>query len=229
MSTDHAEAPSAGTRTRLHWVIATATLAALALSAWFAIALSRAMPPPAFDAGPAASVLRVPRALPGFALTDHEGQRFDEARLEGQWSFLFFGYTYCPDVCPITLGNLRDVRELLASSGDARALDGVQFVFVSVDPERDTPERLGEFVPYFHRNFIGATGNEDELERLTGALGIHRAKAEGGTERDYLIDHSTAVMLIDPQRRLHAVFSRPHDPDAIADAFLKIRRRGGRG
>ena len=229
MSTDPAEAPSAGSRTRLRWVIATVALAALVLAAWFAIALSRAVPPPAFDAGPAASVLRVPRPLPSFALTDHEGQRFDESRLEDHWSFLFFGYTFCPDVCPITLGNFRDVRELLEERGDAHALDGVQFVFVSVDPERDTPERLGEFVPYFHRDFIGATGDEDELERLTGALGIHHAKAEGRTERDYLVDHSTAVMLIDPQRRLHAVFSRPHDPDAVADAFLKIRRYGERG
>jgi protein SCO1/2 len=229
MSTDRAEAPRAGARTRLSWVIAAIILAALALSAWFAIALSRAVPPPAFDAGPAASVLRVPRPLPRFTLTDHEGRRFDEARLEGHWSFLFFGYTYCPDVCPITLSNLRDVRELLAESGDPHALDGIQFVFVSVDPERDTPERLGEFVRYFHRDFIGVTGDEAELERLTGALGIYHRKAERRTGRDYLVDHSTAVMLVDPQRRLHAVFSRPHDPGAIADAFLKIRRHGERG
>jgi protein SCO1/2 len=210
-------------------VIAAATLAALALTAWFAIALSRAVPPPAFDAGPAATVLPVPRPLPAFALTDHDGARFDETRLDGHWSFLFFGYTYCPDVCPITLGSFRDVRELLEERGDAHDLDGVQFVFISVDPERDMPERLGEFVRYFHRDFIGATGENDELERLTGALGIYHAKAEGGTERDYLIDHSTAVMLVDPQRQLRAVFSKPHDPDAVANAFLKIRRHGERG
>lgn len=229
MSTDPAEAPGAGSGTEIRWVIAGVAVSALVLAAWFAIALSRAAPPRAFDAGPAASVLSVPRPLPSFALTDQDGRPFDTSRLEGRWSFLFFGYTFCPDVCPITLGVFRDVRELLEESGDAHALDGVQFVFVSVDPERDTPERLAEFVPYFHPDFIGVTGAEDELERLTSALGIHHAKAEGGTERDYLVDHSTAVMLIDPERRLHAVFSRPHDPDAIAAAFLKIRRREERG
>jgi protein SCO1/2 len=229
VSTNHAGAAGARSRTEFRWLIAGLVAAALVLAAWFAIALSRAAPPPAFDAGPAASVLSVPRLLPSFALTDHEGQPFDESRLEGHWSFLYFGYTFCPDVCPITLVNLRDVRELLEARGGAHALDGVQFVFVSVDPERDTPERLAEFVPYFHADFIGVTGAANELERLTAALGIHHAKAEGGSERDYLVDHSTAVMLIDPQRRLHAVFSRPHDPDAIAAAFLKIRRHGERG
>lgn len=229
MSPDPTGAPNADSRAQLRWAIAGFAAAALVLAAWFAIALSRAVPPPALDAGPAASVLRVPRPLPSFSLTDHEGQPFDGSRLEGHWSFLFFGYTFCPDVCPITLGNLRDVRELLEERGGAPALDGVQFIFVSVDPDRDTPERLAEFVPYFHRDFIGVTGDADELERLTGALGIHRAKAEERTERDYLVDHSTAVMLIDPQRRLHAVFSRPHDPEAIATAFLKVRRYGGRG
>jgi protein SCO1/2 len=228
MSTDPAEAPSGDSRAPLRWAIAAVVLTGLALAVWFAIALWRAVPPPAFDAGPAASVLRVPRPLPDFALTDHEGQRFDASRLDDHWSFLFFGYTFCPDVCPITLGILRDVRELLETRGGAGALADVQFIFVSVDPERDTPERLGEFVPYFHPDFIGVTGDPAELERLTGALGIHYAKAEGRTERDYLVDHSTAVMLIDPQRRLHAVFSRPHDADAIADAFLEIRRHGER-
>jgi protein SCO1/2 len=228
MSTKIAEAPKAGAGARVHWLVPVTALAALALTAWFIVSLVRAVPPPPLDAGPAASVLRVPLPLPAFALRDHEGRPFDETRLEGRWSFLFFGFTFCPEVCPMTLGNFRDVRARLAA-GDARDLADVQFVFVSVDPERDTIERLGQFVPYFHSDFIGATGNADALEPLTKALGIYYAKAEGGGEQDYLIDHTTSVMLVDPQRRLHAIFGPPHDPDAVADAFRKIRRHGERG
>ena len=101
--------------------------------------------------------------------------------------------------------------------------DSGQFVFVSVDPERDSVDRLRNFVPYFHTDFIGATGSDDQLEILTEALGIHHHKVEGGSERDYLVDHTTSVLLIDPDRRLHAIFPIPHDPGAIAEAFRRIR------
>jgi protein SCO1/2 len=229
MATHYSEAPRRGAGNQIRWVIAALTLTALALTAWFAIALARAVPPPALDAGPAASVLRVPLPLPTFALTDHEGQRFDESRLAGHWSFLFFGYASCPDVCPVTLGNFRAVHDLVATGADSRELADVQFVFVSVDPERDTPERLGKFIPYFHPDFIGATGEPEELEPLTGALGIYHARAEGNSELDYLVDHTTSVMLIGPQGQLRAIFPAPHDPGAVAEAFQKIRRYGERG
>ena len=229
MSTDRAEAPSTAAGGRVRWVLPAVTLTALGLTLWFGVALWRAVPPPSLDVGPAASVLRVPLPLPAFRLTDHAGQRFDESRLEGHWSFLFFGFSFCPEVCPITLGSFREVRGRLADADAGRDLADVQFIFVSVDPARDTPERLGEFIPYFHPDFIGVTGEPDALEPLTRALGIYSAKAEGGSERDYLIDHTTSVMLIDPQRRLHAIFGTPHDPSAIAEAFSKIRRHGERG
>jgi protein SCO1/2 len=222
MSMEISEAP----RVRPRWVIPALALTAMAIATWFAFAIVRAVPPSAFDAGPAASVLRVPLPLPAFALTDHEGRRFDGSRLDGHWSFLMFGYTSCPDVCPMTLVNFRDAREIVAKADDDGGLANTQFVFVSVDPERDTPERLARFVPYFHSDFIGATGDPDDLGVLTGALGIYHAKAEGGGETEYLVDHTTSAMLIDPQRQLRAIFPAPHEPGAVAEAFLKIRRHG---
>ena len=198
----------------------------VAVTAGFALALWRAVPPPALEIGDTGTVLRAPLPVSDFALTDHEERPFDGARLEDHWSFLFFGYISCPAICPMTLGNFSDVRKLISGAPGADAGTPVQFVFVSVDPERDSPERLGTFVPYFHEEFIGVTGSPEALQPLTEVLGIYHAKVAGENERDYLVDHTTSVMLIDPKRRLHAIFPAPHDPGAVAAAFEKIRKHG---
>jgi protein SCO1/2 len=183
-----------------------------------------AVPPAAPSVGEAATVLRVPLEIPEFSLTDHRSATFDMNRLSGRWSFLFFGYTFCPSICPNTLGTLRTVSELLATSAAGSA--DVQFVFVSVDPDRDTTERLAAFVPYFHPDFIGVTGSQEELENLTKALGIYHARSDETPvdARDYLVDHTSAVLLIDPRAQLHAVYSHPDEPEAIARSFEEIRR-----
>jgi len=107
-------------------------------------------------------------------------------------------------------------------------MDDVQFVFISVDPERDTRERLAQYVPYFHDEFIGASGRAGEIEALTDALGIYYARSDedSGDPRNYLVDHSSAVLLVDPVARLLAVFSHPDDPEAMARAFEKIQTLG---
>ena len=150
-------------------------------AAWFAIALSRAVPPPAFDAGPAASVLRVPRALP--SLRPH-GSAKGSASTRPGWkaigAFFFFGYTYCPDVCPITLGNLRDVRELLAKNAATRTLSMASSSSSSRSTRSATRRSASaNSSPTSTATSSGQPDDEEELERLTGALGIHRAKAEG--------------------------------------------------
>lgn len=156
-----------------------------------------------------------------FQLVDHNSQPFDNSRLEGQWTFLFFGYTFCPDVCPTTLATMANIEAKLA---EAVPQTPVQNLFVSVDPARDTPARLAQYVPYFSSEFIGATANEQELTKLTRDLGIlyraHEGEAGAG---NYLVDHSSAVLLINPQGRLQAVFSVPHEPQAMAQDFLQIR------
>jgi protein SCO1/2 len=212
------------TPTRTPWLVGAILVTILAVTVWFAITLVRAIPPAALDVGDTATVLRVPLPIDDFTLVDHEGQSFDRSRLEDRWSFLYFGYTSCPAVCPMALGNFSDVQKLVTGAPDSDDYD-VQFVFVSVDPERDTTERLRAFVPYFHPDFVGATGSAAQLEALTGVLGIYHAKVAGGSELDYLVDHTTSVMLIDPEGQLLAIFPAPHDPGAVAEAFRKIRQR----
>ena len=220
MSHEHAESAAAGPPAGVRWGVPLLVLPVVAAATWFGVALLRAVPPPALEAGPNVTVLRAPLPLPDFALADHRGQLFDAARFGGHWSFVFFGYTFCPDVCPLTLTTFRTVSERLDDVPE------LQYLFVSVDPERDTTERLAEYVPYFHPDFIGATGPPEEIASLTGAIGVYHQKAKGSTGPDYLMDHSISVMLIDPERRLAAIFSKPDDPDAIAEAFRKIRAHG---
>jgi len=160
----------------------------------------------------------VARQLPPFELVDHNNQVFNEDALRGRWSFLFFGYTHCPDVCPTTLSVLNSVAHRLQ---DLEA--DIRFVFVSVDPERDTPEVLARYVGYFNGDFIGVTGTEQQIAQFTRELGIMhmRVAAEENTS-DYLVDHSASVLLIDPDGRYHAVFSPPLAAGKISDDFRKI-------
>ena len=165
-----------------------------------------------------ATVLNQPRDVQPFTLVDHTGKTFDNRALLGRWSFIFFGYTHCPDVCPTTLSVLNSV---------ARKLEGrknqVQFVFISIDPERDTPEKLGQFVSYFNGTFIGATGTDDAINALTRQLGVIYARVEENSGTDnYLMDHSASVLLFDPAGRFHAVFTPPLDATHIADDFKVI-------
>jgi protein SCO1/2 len=157
----------------------------------------------------------VSRDVPPFELLDHNNRVFDNAALEQRWSFVFFGYTYCPDVCPTTLSVLNSIAQRLQ---DVDA--DIRFVMVTVDPERDTPERLAEFVTYFNGDFLGVTGSDQALEQLTRPLGIlyQRVQPEAGSE-SYLVDHTAAVFLFDPDGRYHAVFSPPLSAEKIAGDF----------
>jgi len=221
-----AGAPNGGPALGWWPIVLVATTLAVSLTA-FAVVLQRSAPSRpsglGHDLGDAVTVLPVPLEIPLFALTDHTGARFDESRLSDRWSFLFFGYTSCPDVCPITLGALRDMHGLLGES----ELSDVQVVFVSVDPERDSLDRLGRYVPHFDPAFLGATGEEEQIDRLAVAIGVYHARADEGSESGYLVDHTSAVFLVDPSSQLRAVFPAPHEPGAMTDAFRRIRAMPG--
>lgn len=208
------------------WILLAIALLSLALGMWLARqqAARPAAAPLSADLDLAATVLPTPKPLPPFTLTDHHGQPFTLDRLAGKWTFLFFGYTYCPDVCPTTLAVLDAVDARLAEQPRYRA--NTQMVFVSVDPERDSPERLARYMPYFNESFIGVTGSPEQIKALADPLGVlyMRSPIPGSTPNTYWIDHSTAILLVDPQARLHALFSAPHDPDGIAKAFATLRR-----
>lgn len=156
-----------------------------------------------------------------FRLVTQSDQPFDNSGFNGKWSFVFFGFTHCPDLCPTTLAAFKDVRSALAKRREGVA--DVQFILVSVDPKRDTPTRLKEFLARFHSDFIGLTGDGADLARLSRSVGAMYAKATGSGADHYLMDHSSAVLLINPEGRLHAIFAAPHVPSKMVQAFTKIR------
>ena len=160
----------------------------------------------------------VSREVQPFELIDHNHAVFNNAALQQRWSFLFFGYTYCPDVCPTTLSELNSIAQRLQDVDE-----DIRFVMVTVDPQRDTPERLAEYVTYFNGDFLGVTGSDQELEQLTRQLGIlyNRVESENGSE-NYLVDHTAAVFLFDPDGRYHAVFTPPLSAENIAGDFRKM-------
>lgn len=172
-----------------------------------------------------ALVYPAPRALPPFTLTAGDGSTFDASRLRGHFTFVLFGYTNCPDVCPTTLIELKRVRELLA---DLPARERPAVVLVSVDPKRDTPERLSAYVTHFDPTFVGLTGAQAQIGTLAQAVGV---AIERGEERDgsYSVDHTAALFLIDPGARVAAVFPTPHAAATIAGDYRAIASRAAGG
>lgn len=167
-----------------------------------------------------ATLMRLPepRVLADFDLLDQDGRTFGLERLRGQWSLLFFGFTYCPDVCPSALFDLQQVHDVLSEAGSEH-----QVVFVSVDPERDTPERLAEYVRYFDPDFVGVTGTEAQLSALALQIGVaYRVAPHEPGALDYTVDHSASVLLTDPEGRLHGVFPAPHNPELMAADVLAL-------
>jgi protein SCO1 len=171
----------------------------------------------------AATVLPQPRALPAFALIDHRGQPFGPAQLQGHWSLLFFGFTRCPDICPNTLGLLQAVSAALRQE-DHPAADGLQVVFVSVDPRHDTPAALKSYVEYFDPAFLGVTGPEPELQKLTGGLYMPYTYVPVGQAGDYTVEHSGALVLLNPQAQAVAYFSPPLRAASIVDDLRRLLR-----
>ncbi len=186
------------------------------LSAVAGISLWKVMQGPPQPSNAALMLLPEPRVIADFALVDDEGAPFSLDNLRGQWSLIFFGYTHCPDVCPSTLYDLKLVHEKLEQlDGDGES--GHQVLFVSVDPERDTPEQLKKYVDYFHPDFIGVTGPQEQLAPLTMQLGIaYRIEEHEAGATQYNVDHSVSILLMDPQGQLHGVFPAPHDADKMA-------------
>jgi protein SCO1/2 len=160
------------------------------------------------------------RALPEFELLDHNNQLLTRSSLEGKWSLMFFGYTHCPDICPASLQTMSD---MLAAIDDPDVLDAVQVYFVSVDPERDRAEILAAYVTYFNASFIGATAALEKLTPLTRSLGIaHDIRNKSEASTDYDVDHSSAIILINPQAEFAGLFGAPHDALAMARDLTRI-------
>ncbi|MGB1109495.1 MAG: SCO family protein [Gammaproteobacteria bacterium] len=169
-----------------------------------------------------ASVLEPAKPIPDFSLNDSLGKAFNRESLLGQWTFVFFGYTYCPDVCPTALARFNEVHEVLEANSE---LADTAFVFVSVDPQRDSLKRLGDYVRYFNPAFQAATGETEQIDTFARASGAVYLRVPGRDEDNYLIDHTAAVFLYNPAGELRAIFNAPHDPLAISKALRAIRSK----
>ncbi|MBT4161190.1 MAG: SCO family protein [Gammaproteobacteria bacterium] len=161
-----------------------------------------------------------PVQMTSFTLVDFDNQQYGVDQLEDQWTFVFFGYTFCPDICPVTLANLAAMFRKLESASFPMA--DVRVLFVSVDPERDTQEVLKGYVPYFDPRFLGVSGSKSQLDGFTRQLGALYYVDEDSPEAHYTVSHNSSVFLIDPQARQYARFAAPHDPDQMSDAFIRI-------
>ncbi|MDB9969950.1 SCO family protein [Porticoccaceae bacterium] len=162
--------------------------------------------------------LSTPRIFSDFDLIDHHGKPFTLENFKGVWSIVFFGFTNCPDICPTTLATLNAMYEDL---GDSEK-ENLQIVMVSLDPERDTVEKMALYVPYFNEDFIGITGNPYSILGLSTQLTIAYTKVDLG-EDNYTVDHSTQVVLINPKGHYHGFFKAPHGEVAMRQTWRSIK------
>lgn len=206
-----------GVPARTATVAAAATALALGFGAWLVVDALKS-PPPEIDG----YVLATPRVLPAVELIDEHGKPFRPSDFAEHWSFLYLGYTYCPDVCPLTLVELTKVKLELAAGGFA---EPTAYYFVSVDPRRDTPDRLREYVTYFDSELRGLTGSAAVLAALAQATDTVFDVPDESAGDNYLVSHSSNVVLLDPSGRVHAIFAAPHDAPSLVRDFTKIVAR----
>jgi protein SCO1/2 len=135
-----------------------------------------------------------PAPAADFELLDQNGAPFRLSEQRGKVTLIFFGYTHCPDVCPVTLSEFKRVKERLGDKASQ-----VRFVFITVDPERDTPERVAAYVANFDPSFIGLSGDRLELEPIWKAYGVYQERREVGSAAGYLVDHTARTYAIDKQ------------------------------
>lgn len=158
-----------------------------------------------------------------FELTGGDSETINRESMKGHWTFLFFGYTQCPDICPLTLQIMKHTLDELKPEVDAGEVRGM---FVSVDPKRDTPAKLKQYVGYFHPSIIGATGEKEQIDALSRSLGIIYNVVENKQNPDnYLVDHSAAILLINPEAEFAAVLSPPHEAAIMAADFRALKSR----
>jgi protein SCO1/2 len=206
------------TRTTASILIA-ALAAALGLWAaqhWFG---NRAAADPQLQA---VKLFEQPRALPAFSLRQSDGTQLVPGELNGHWTVVFLGFTHCPDICPTTLAELAQAQKQWAALPDSTR---PRVLFVSVDPDRDTPDRIGEYAHAFHRDTLAATADVPALEAFAKSLSLVFMKvpaADGAPADQYSVDHSAALAVLDPQGRMAGVIPPPLQPKAIAADLIAL-------
>lgn len=167
------------------------------------------------------TLLTQPQTLPQFEFVDHHGESITHRDLTGQWSLLFTGFTSCPDICPATIYVLNALDKKLRTNGTE-----LRMILLSVDPERDTPEVMSEYIGLFSQSLTGITGSLSEIEQFSDDIGMSFIHIPG-TSGKYTIEHSGALVLIDPNSRISGYFRPPFDPDRMAEDLHAIASHGG--
>ncbi|MDH3645197.1 MAG: SCO family protein [Gammaproteobacteria bacterium] len=191
----------------------------LAGLAAFAVGIAAGMLRKQPDSVSTATVFNTPRALPDVTLSDEHSTRLARARFLDGWDILFFGFTHCPDICPTTLYELGQLSELLDDLSAARQ---PRIWLVTVDPERDTPQVLEDYLSHFGPHFSGITGSADEIALFAAGLGVAYQRIT--KDADYTISHTAALFLVDPAANQVALFSAPHDMASIAADYRLLTR-----
>lgn len=164
-----------------------------------------------------AFLLDTPRKFSGFDLVGHDGQPFTIRNLQGKWTLLFFGFTHCPDICPTTMATAANFYDSLSDEDQSK----IQIALISLDPERDTAEKLSQYVTYFNEDFIGATANKYVLMSLGVQLNAPYSKVSLG-EENYTIDHSGNIVIINPYGHYHGFFKPPFNPEKMKVSLESI-------
>lgn len=163
-----------------------------------------------------------PRSLKSFELVDQKGNSINEQLFKDKWSLVFFGYTSCPDICPTTLHVLNSVTAMLAEK-EEKLLLGTQVIFISVDPARDSIDMLADYMAFFNKDFIGATGDKKNIDNVAQQFGAGYVMEEETEPGQYQVSHTSAIFLVAPDTKLVAAFSQPHNPGTIVSQYKKIR------
>jgi len=213
-------APAPASHRSFVWLILIAALAA-AVGLWLGSRQFGGAARPALDN---AVLYPQPRPVPEFRLQQADGRPLTPADWRGRWNVVYFGYASCPDVCPTTLASFKQAWKVLGERGLA---ERVRFDFVSVDPQRDTPEQLGKYVAFFSPDFIAATGSDEQLTALTRSLGLlysRTTNADGAIE----VDHSGSAVIIDPDAHLVGIFRPPFAAAALVHDLAALIAATGR-
>lgn len=153
------------------------------------------------------------KSVPAFSLLDQHETTTTEESMQGQWNLVFFGFTHCPDVCPMTLSVVRDVVEDIKADDN---LPNPQVTFVTVDPKRDTPEKLNDYMAFFNPEFTGLTGDLNAIYELTRPMNVVAQFTANDENPDaYTVDHTASIFLIDPELKVRGSFKVPHETESI--------------